>query len=227
VTVCCKPDFTSSLQRNVSKPTVVVREPAHCTFNAALNRFVCDNWLPTLDELLARMQGVDDAGRATRENRVFFFTKLVDASVPRADPQYTVEVEKVFSNFETWARIPAYGENWYSAFNRPLNSQWQKAQYDHIEQNYDNFAAKYKVQSLINLMNLCYSQAFGFCGQGGNFSKPMLDHLYTSQHKIAIFFMTVSDSESLVEDSVCWKAKAPALFLHYRCKLANNPSTGR
>jgi hypothetical protein len=164
--LCAANPIGSSIsQRHVSRPTRVEREPAQCTFNAATNRFLCDNWLPTLDEMVARMQDANDGGRATRENRVLFFTKLVDPSIPKETEPYREEIGKVFAYIEAWARIHGYGENWYSSFNRPLSSQWLETQAEHVRQNHDNFAAKYGVERPVDLMSMCYSQALAFAAK--------------------------------------------------------------
>ncbi|EHY53251.1 hypothetical protein HRR83_005904 [Exophiala dermatitidis] len=138
---------------NTSTNTTKELQPRQCVRNPVSGTYDCDFLLPTLDQLVARFRDINDGGRATPQNRVWFYTNL-DILTSGVDPDVILG----------WCRgwmiaqgIPSYyvGDG--------MNRQWQMEQERFIEDHPIEFALNNqpwdRSRSAVDNFNNCYFQA--------------------------------------------------------------------
>lgn len=144
--------------------------PRQCICSAAANKFDCDEWLPTLNEFIKRMQDTNDGGKATPQNHAFFYANLVDATLDPKTPAFDTALTQMYVYIHAWAQSHGLGENWYAAaWHHPLRLDWALAQRKHVRDNQAAFDRKYGGSGAAqDYFDICYSQAMAYAALVGH-----------------------------------------------------------
>jgi hypothetical protein len=151
-------------------------ERRQCKWDATAQDFVCDEWLPTLDEMVARMHDTNDQGRATPETHAFFYSNLISPTTKPED--FQDELYEMWYFIEQWIanhKDLNIVDNYYGASapgHFALNVNWAARQKKYIFDNKALLNAKYTeagqpVSELRAefLFDACYSQALAYACQ--------------------------------------------------------------
>lgn len=61
--------------------STAILQRRQCEWNAAQSKYVCDDKLPTVDQIIARMRNVNLKGRVTKDRFAVFYTNLDDKKI--------------------------------------------------------------------------------------------------------------------------------------------------
>lgn len=137
--------------------TVSTLERRQCVWNPVTGQYDCDDNLPTLQQIIIRMQDASDGGQATPENHGFFYTNLLN----KASPQYKEDFQRLLQQIYVWAHANKIDDNWFvAAFS--LNSAWNMAQGNYLKANSAALAAKYNMPNILKVFEGCYCQAMAY-----------------------------------------------------------------
>jgi hypothetical protein len=114
-------------------------------------------------EYVARMHDTSDGGRATPQNRAFFYSNLLPDLDP-AGPAFDAAITRMWTYIDAWAKSNGIGEDWYASMWRfPLRLDWAIAQRNHVRDNAAAFDHKYGGPGAgMKTFDVCYSQALAY-----------------------------------------------------------------
>ena len=82
-----------------------------CEWHDDVQKYICDNKLPTVAEIVAKMRDEDEEGLADEDHRAVFYSNLRDPNLNSNTPMYAL------SWMLTWIRARGWGNGYYWALN--------------------------------------------------------------------------------------------------------------
>ena len=137
--------------------TAAILNPRQCVWNSASSTYDCDFHLPSVGQLVARMQDMANSGKASSDAVPFFYVGLYDTDTPT-----TAQVAVRLAWCTVW--LKAHGIiPFYSTFDA-LDGTWNYYQEAHVKANIKKFAQLLGVTEaeIPWYQSACYNQALSF-----------------------------------------------------------------
>ena len=119
-----------SMQPSNARPTSNNTSPLvhrECRWDDASDKFICDRYLPTLDQIVSRMKNTEDSGKASPGASAIFYTNLVDGDLTQ-DKRW-----EMCAWCAGWMENAGI-KNWYSTWNA-VDPAWFRKQDDYSQLN--------------------------------------------------------------------------------------------